>query len=142
MPPRNDLESQTLDCAFCFKDLNFLTLSQREAHYERHFLNDTAQGFSPESMYIQSYHRSSHIVDPQPLSSGSKTPKLPVASGSSKTIYVPSWNTANSGSKVNFWEPRETDYFWRPEQTTSPPKSFTPGKRPFLFSERILMILT
>lgn len=35
-------EDDALRCAFCFKVLDSLTVSQREAHYEHHFLNDIA----------------------------------------------------------------------------------------------------
>ncbi len=47
MPPES--ENDVLRCAFCFKVLATLTISQREAHYEHHFLNDTADGVGATS---------------------------------------------------------------------------------------------
>jgi len=43
-PHRNDaVEFESLKCAICFKILEYMSISQREAHYEHHFVNDLVE---------------------------------------------------------------------------------------------------
>lgn len=89
-----ELSSQSqgsVDCALCYANLDSMSITQREIHYETHF--------------------SSMIAD---------TPSSANAIASSQSVK----------SKVKKIWPRlkETDDFWYPAHTsTPPPSSFTPG---------------
>jgi hypothetical protein len=49
-PQRDDaVEFEPLKCAICFKILEYMSISQREAHYEQHFVNDLVEDSVPEA---------------------------------------------------------------------------------------------
>jgi hypothetical protein len=86
----------SVDCAFCYANLDFMSVPQREIHYENHF--------------------SSMMVDAPDTSNPPQPPS------SAKAIV----SSQSKGKKI--WPLlKETDDFWYPAHTTTPPPSFTPG---------------
>lgn len=102
---------QSLNCAFCFEDLKLLTLPQREAHYELHFLETSESESNSKSLKINI----SYLL---------KFENTVVASSTSAKTYV----IQPKESSNRIWKfPRERDTFWYPKQITAPPSNFTPG---------------
>lgn len=100
-------EPGSLECAICFTNLEYMSISQREAHYEHHFGDDLAE---------------------VSVSAGSNS----IAVDSSRAFKSPNTKKANSGSVVlgkspKNWPFNECDVFWHTAQVTTPPSSHTPG---------------
>jgi hypothetical protein len=87
----------SVDCAFCFANLDLMSVPQREIHYEDHF--------------------SSMMVDAR------DNPPRPQ---SSAKAIASSQNVKSEGNKI-WPPLKETDYFWYSAHTSTPPPSFTPG---------------
>ncbi|KAF9052718.1 peptidase family C78-domain-containing protein [Panaeolus papilionaceus] len=102
--------SDSIKCAFCNCELDFMTLEERESHYEAHFCEDQNVGVSSSAAAGQ--HSSSRIE------TGMQS--------------VPKAITWQPRRKWPF--PKETDVFWHPGMTDPPPKSCTPGLIPLLKS--------
>ncbi|KAF8969883.1 peptidase family C78-domain-containing protein [Flammula alnicola] len=110
MPPEghNAVDIEFLQCAFCFLDLDSLSISQREAHYEDHFINDLGNG--SEGSQIAPI-----VVEP--------VAEPPTSSkGRMNTSEI-----KRDRPKKKFQFVKETDVFWYPAQETPPPSSCTPG---------------
>ena len=98
--------SDELVCGFCSQNIEALALSQREDHYEAHFL-----AFGNESVTTGVRAESSRQS----------------ATGKDKLNHKP-WK--NLGKKL------ENDVFWYPSLGIPPPRNYTPGDMPMLFSPR------
>ncbi|KDR81438.1 hypothetical protein GALMADRAFT_239342 [Galerina marginata CBS 339.88] len=100
-----------MQCMFCTTDLDFLSVSEREAHYEHHLLND---------------------LDKPGEGSQTKPIILDSITDASKVLGYRSDASATSSKKITFPCMNETDVFWYAAQDKPPPSSFTPGLVPFL----------
>ncbi|PPQ78523.1 hypothetical protein CVT25_011795 [Psilocybe cyanescens] len=104
----DEVEFRSMSCAFCSLDLEKLSISQRQLHYDRHIndLDKQAEGSKSTPIVIdlidesrqQSEYRN---ITPDPLRKKKSNGALPCM--------------------------RETDPFWYVAQATPPPPSFTPG---------------
>ncbi|KAF8906000.1 peptidase family C78-domain-containing protein [Gymnopilus junonius] len=104
---RQDSQSVSLECMFCFAELRWLSISQREAHYEHHFINDIDaphEGQRTASTLLVPLRKSG----PDPNASKPRFRKSPFPCN------------------------KETDVFWHAAQSTPPPPSYTPGLVPLL----------
>lgn len=111
--------SDSIKCAFCNCELDFMTLEERESHYEAHFCEEQNVGVSSSAAAGQ--HSSSRIE------TGMQS--------------VPKAITWQPRRKWPF--PKETDVFWHPGMTGPPPKSCTPGTTkgfPFFFFFRRIIL--
>src|SRR5260221_845455 len=115
---------EPLSCAFCFKDLVFLTIPQREAHYEDHFSNDTVNNSEARSKSHTTFRNLELAHFPCVVDSNGT-----VASASSSKSTYNALSPKESKSPNKMWSfLKETDVFWYPEQTTAaPPSNYTPG---------------
>ncbi|PPQ64011.1 hypothetical protein CVT24_009385 [Panaeolus cyanescens] len=98
--------SDSVICAFCNSELDFMTIQERENHYEAHFSEQAIE----------------HAEASRSATDNNASSSLQTATQSS------TWKTRK-------WPfPKETDVFWHPQMTEAPPKSCTPGLIPFLKS--------
>ncbi|KAJ3572815.1 hypothetical protein NP233_g2834 [Leucocoprinus birnbaumii] len=104
--------SDDLTCGFCSENLESLTLSQREDHYEAHFL-ETGCGTSAGSSL-------------KPTSSQQNNPK----------ITGQRWKKRSQPNARESWKKLvnkiENDVFWYPSIGGSPPRNYTPGLVPII----------
>ncbi|CAA7267938.1 unnamed protein product [Cyclocybe aegerita] len=101
----NDVVIESLRCAFCSKDLDPLSISQREAHYELHFSNDFG-GSQTVSIKVD--------LNTEP-------PAPP------KKDFRAAYTKNGTPQKRCMLLAKETDVFWYPDQANLPPSSCTPG---------------
>ena len=99
----------SLDCAFCFANLDIMSVSQREAHYEDHF----------ESLAIG-----------ETLPARDNPPSFPAKATPSSLSIKDKLQTIWPG-------PKETDDFWYTKLTSAPPTSCTPGRVSLFFQPTI-----
>jgi hypothetical protein len=119
-----EITIEPLNCAFCFKDLGFLTIPERESHYEEHFLNDTINNYEARSKSYNTLRNVELAHFPCVVD----TQDTVASASSSKTTYTNTLSPKESKSPNRMWNfPKEQDVFWYPEQTTAPPSNYTPG---------------
>jgi hypothetical protein len=100
-PPPHSQNVGSIDCAFCFANLDSMSVPQREIHYEDHFRD--AETMPPRDN-----------EPPQSSSSSVKATASPSSVKNKAKLILPCL--------------RETDDFWYPAHITAPAPSFTPGK--------------
>ncbi|KAJ6606550.1 peptidase family C78-domain-containing protein [Mycena vulgaris] len=93
----------SVQCQLCSANLDHLSVSQREQHYDKHF-NDEPK--APSSS--------------KPFTSASSSSKLPDSDSVPKCIWK-DWR-----------HHKGQDQFWYPAQSSKPPSNFTPGLIPLL----------
>ncbi|PPQ74213.1 hypothetical protein CVT26_004504 [Gymnopilus dilepis] len=102
--------SQSLQCLFCLAQLDLLSISQREAHYEHHLINDWIETTNEDVRNSPRETLSKPLAAPQ------------------RHSELPGTNVKKSGFPCK----NERDDFWYPALNTPPPPSFTPGLIPLL----------
>lgn len=106
-------DSEGLYCAFCQENLAFMSISGREAHYEQHFLDDCGA----EETSIKPSYEPSLGADVAGTSSGAIESHSNLRDDTSTKYYKRApWSAV-----------RETDTFWYAENSSEPPRNFTPG---------------
>jgi len=102
----------SVECAFCFENIDMMSVPQRETHYEDHF----------SSMKIDSGMKFARDNDPPRSSSSS----------ANATASSPLTRVKNKVKIRPFL--KETDGFWYAAHNSTPPTSFTPGIISFPFN--------
>lgn len=126
MPPAGS-EHTAFRCAFCYLNLDFMTITQREAHYEHHLTDDPATQHEGLFREVLAF-----CVTPLNCSpSGSRSApidleRLPDSSTFFKALSI-NQNDTRVPAKKKFRLIKETDAFWYPGLETTPPRSHVPG---------------
>ncbi|KAJ3508673.1 hypothetical protein NLJ89_g5620 [Agrocybe chaxingu] len=110
----DDVIIESLRCAFCSKDLDPLSIPQREAHYEVHFSNEAHTAFG--SSQTVSINVDLNTEPPAPLKKDFRAPDTKKDNPQKRCMLLP----------------KETDVFWYPDRASLPPSSCTPGMIPLL----------
>ncbi|KAF8797859.1 hypothetical protein BYT27DRAFT_7236821 [Phlegmacium glaucopus] len=97
----------SVECAFCFANLDMMSVPQRETHYEDHF----------SSMTSDTENMPARDNDPSRSSSS--------ANATASSPWV------KNKTKIRPFN-KETDGFWYPSHASTPPTSFTPGLIPLI----------
>lgn len=134
-PQRGEaVEPEPLKCAICFTNLEYMSIYQREAHYEHHFGDDLAEDSVSEAagnhLRLPRRQYSKKFIDSK---------SMPVAvdsvidisqtfkSQNSKNADSTSPGSSVQGTSSKKWPFKECDVFWHTAQVTTPPSSHTPG---------------
>lgn len=122
----DEVEFRSMSCAFCSLDLEKLSISQRQLHYDRH-INDLDK--QTEGDYFSPLCRARLML-------------LTIIGSKSTPIVIDLIDESRQQSEYRNITPgplrkkksnralpcmRETDPFWYAAQATPPPPSFTPG---------------